>query len=142
MLNYSDNTLDKKEKSIKQKYKIIKFKRNFKIKKREDIFNILFNKLSQNATVYADTDKYHCGNHRGRTYYDAYLLTLHYFPDTSFKDMYRLLRSYVIPSFENYLAKPRKQYWINYWNVKETPFWTCNTIGKARFCNDFKIKFK
>lgn len=142
MLNYSDKTLEKKEKEIKAKYKPIKFKSDkIKIKKPEDIFNILFNNNHMAATIYADSDKSHCSNDRYRSYYDAYLLTLHYFPGTSFKDMYRLLRGYVIPSFEKYMKSPNRSYWSEYWG-RETPFWTCGTIGKSRFSYKFKIKFK
>jgi hypothetical protein len=135
MLNFRDEVLDKKEKGIKAMHKPIMFKKEYKIEKIEDVLHVLFNNSASNDTVYADTKGKHCEGGRGRSYYDAYMLCMHYLPKVSFKDMYHTLKKYVDPQHELW-ASQRSWYYL------QSPFWTCPAIGRARWGNQYKIKFK
>ena len=67
MLNYSDKTLNKKEKEILEKHSLIKFKDDVTIEKIEDIFDKLFN---NSLRTYHLNNEVHCESGRGRSYYD------------------------------------------------------------------------
>lgn len=136
MVNYTDKTLDKKEKDIKANYVPIKFKNSrYKVKRIEDIFDKLFNQR-RNATIVVSSKKHHCFDYRFRSYYDAYLLCMHYFPEVSFKDMYRLLQKYMKPALAKYLKSRHRD-----WSWDRTAFNTCPTVGRAVFSYNFQLKF-
>jgi len=115
MLNYSDKTLDKKERQIKEKYSPIMFDERIEVKSLNDLFDKLFQ--SNYCTYYAD-DKtiIQCSARRYRSYYDAYRLCMYYYPDLSFKDMYRKLRETL-----------KRNHPINY----KWLFYTCPDVGRA-----------
>ena len=136
MLNFRDEVLERKGMHIKRRYRPTKFQKEYKIESVEDILNILFN-YKQNATVYAhDSRIVQCKDGRGRSYYDAYMLCMHYFPEVTFKEMYHTLKKAVDPCHERWAKR------IGQWRYVCEPFWTCSTIGRARFNGNYKIKFK
>tara|TARA_R110000782_G_C14574754_1_gene387823 strand:+ start:186 stop:590 length:405 start_codon:yes stop_codon:yes gene_type:complete len=134
MLNFKKETLDKKEQHIKENYSAIKFSDNTKIKTLEDIFNVLFNSSSVNAT-FLQNGKLDCSRGRGRSYYDAYRLCMYYLPELTFAKMYTTLRKYVR------LGNPNlKTCWVDYYSGVTSSFVTCPNIGRARFSGTLKFK--
>tara|TARA_R110000782_G_scaffold193248_1_gene282854 strand:+ start:1516 stop:1920 length:405 start_codon:yes stop_codon:yes gene_type:complete len=134
MLNFKKKTLDKKELDIKNKYTPIKFENHIKIKTLEDIFNVLFNLHRENATFLED-GTLDCNYNKGRSYYDAYRLCMHYLPEMTFFKMYTKLRNYVR------LGNPDlKSQWPDYYSSITSSFITCPTIGRARFAGSLKFK--
>jgi hypothetical protein len=134
MLNFKKKTLDNKEKHIKSRHLPIKFNEEIKIKTLEDIFNVLFNLHRENAT-FLENGKVDCYCDKGRSYYDAYRLCMHYLPELTFAKMYNTLKSYVI------LGNPElRSEWPNYYGSVTSSFITCPTIGRARFAGTLKFK--
>lgn len=129
MLKFSDKTMKKKEEHLLLNYSLIKFKENIKIKKIEDVFNNLFNESKE---TYYLTNQKHCSANKGRSYYDAFLLCKYYFPEITFKEMY--LKLYDLIEKQNPNHKKSSYYWHN-----KPGFFTCPTIGRARFIGILKF---
>lgn len=89
MVNFSDTTLNKKEETIKRKYKPIKFADNIRINSIFDLFHNLF--VVRQETFYLN-GRIQCSRNRSRSYYDAYMLCMHYYPTITFAEMYKLLQ--------------------------------------------------
>lgn len=128
MVNYSDKTLDKREQQIKERENPIKFTDNVEIKKVEDIFDRLFNK---SFATFKLNGHLHCRSNRGRSYIDAYNLCRYYFPELSYKEMYRKL--YKLVEEQN----PEHKQGYRYGNKPQ--FFTCYIIGRSRFYGHLKL---
>lgn len=134
MVNFKKETLDKKEQQIRRDHSPIKFSENTEIKTLEDIFDVLFNLNMANAT-FLQNGKLDCGKNRGRSYYDAYRLCMHYLPELTFAEMYASLRGYVM------LGNPTlKTCWADGYSGVTSSFVTCPDIGRARFAGRLKFK--
>lgn len=97
MVNYKDEVLDRKEKYLKNTYKTIKFKDDIIVKDLKDLLNKFF--IEKNTTYYLDgtvqceESKYTSYTKR-RSYYDGYLVAIHYFPNITYKEFYNTLKLY------------------------------------------------
>jgi len=152
MINFGERALNNKEQHIKNMYSPLKFQDEIQSEKIEKcvtkeekatkVMHILFNCTKSNATERAvNPNKYdRTKNNRGRTYYDAYRLCMHYCPEITFKEMYHILVKGINASHGAYLKRMERQRGIWYYTSSKG-FWTCSTIGRARFCGNYKIKF-
>lgn len=92
MKNYSPQTLDKKERSLKENFKPIK------ILKRKQFANIQklikYVILERPKTIYVKSKKIHCNNDKNRSIIDIYSLILYYFPNTklTYKELYNSIK--------------------------------------------------
>jgi len=128
MQNYSKETLDKKEKQIKERYKPIKFLDRYKVESIYDIFDLLFNKSKETYTL---QNYLHTEDNRGRSYYDCYLLCMYYFPNISFSEMYTTLRN---------IIKEQNPNMDGYGYGSKPHFFTCPVIGRSRFDGKLNLK--
>lgn len=131
--NFSDSYLDKRGVILNTTKEPIKFKS--KPKNLNDLFKKLFNDAEATYTLNGKLD---CTAGRGRSYIAAYLLCRYYFPELSYKDMYKRLQEVV--DYSNSFAKIEKSNWHYGYEGHEAGFWTCSTIGRARF--DGHLRFK
>lgn len=150
MRNFSDATLEKKGVHIKTRYSPLKFtstannvlidrKRTNKSRMRA-IFGILWNKRSSNATQSIHGAYDITRNGRGRSYYDAYRLCMHYCPEVTFTDMWDELCKVIDKSQDAFIDRQEREYGERVdWARAQRPFWTCPDIGRARFCNEYKL---
>jgi len=151
MRNFSDATLKKKGEQIKARYIPLKFlepgmgssvirKRTTKTKMRE-IFRILWNERYENATSDIRGEGGYTPNGRGRSYYDAYRLCMNYCPEVSFIDMWDELCKVINRSHRQFELDLIDRYGEEeaYGAVNKRAFWTCPDIGRARFCNEYKL---
>jgi len=150
MTNFSDRVLEAKGRHIKAKYAPLQFAmpeidQYVKDKPMGHILHKFFNCKTQNATIDIHGREY-CRPERGRSYYDAYRLMMHYKPDVTFKEMYKFIHEKCTEEYErigkrNRRVQDRDIYW---WGSPYAgrAFWTCPNIGRARYSGEYNTKFK
>lgn len=91
MYNYSDKYLNKREKTIKEKYEPICFNKEIKVKNVDEIISKMCS-WNPPATFYSDGRR-QCVSGKGRSIIDLYRVCLYYFPETNYLKLYRTLRN-------------------------------------------------
>lgn len=118
MINYTDKYLNKREETIKKIYTPQRFLKDVEIKNLQDLFSKFF---TQKRITYNLEGHKVVGGGRSRSLIACYQMCMHYFPELSYREMYRILQNF----------SSTNQY---------TNFYTCPTVGRAVYQGGIKFE--